>query len=118
MAKRDEEGFFYIVDRKKDMILTGGENVYSREVEEVMYAHPAVSEAAVIGLPDPTWGESVTAVVVLRQGDDGDRGGDHRPSAAIGWPATRSRSRCSSSTSCPKNVSGKILKRELRDQFA
>ncbi len=68
MARRDEEGFFYIVDRMKDMILTGGENVYSREVEEVIYAHPAVSEAAVIGLPDPTWGESVTAVVVLREG--------------------------------------------------
>jgi acyl-CoA synthetase (AMP-forming)/AMP-acid ligase II len=64
MARRDAEGFFYIVDRKKDMILTGGENVYSREVEEVLYTHPAVWEAAVIGLPDPTWGERVTAVVV------------------------------------------------------
>ena len=68
MAKRDDEGFFYIVDRKKDMIITGGENVYSREVEEVLYAHPAVSEAAVIGLPDATWGERVTAVVTLRAG--------------------------------------------------
>ena len=70
MARRDEEGFFYIVDRMKDMIITGGENVYSREVEEVIYTHPAVSEAAVIGLPDPTWGENVTAVVVLRPGTE------------------------------------------------
>ena len=68
MARRDDEGFFYIVDRMKDMIITGGENVYSREVEEVLYTHPGVSEAAVIGLPDPTWGERVTAVVVLREG--------------------------------------------------
>ena len=68
MARRDEEGFFYIVDRMKDMIITGGENVYSREVEEVLYTHPAVSEAAVVGLPDPIWGENVTAVVVLRPG--------------------------------------------------
>ena len=65
MARRDAEGFFYIVDRMKDMIITGGENVYSREVEEVLYTHPAVSEAAVVGLPDPVWGENVTAVVVV-----------------------------------------------------
>ena len=68
MARRDAEGFFYIVDRMKDMIITGGENVYSREVEEVLYTRPAVSEAAVVGLPDPVWGENVTAVVVLRPG--------------------------------------------------
>ncbi len=78
MARRDEEGFFYIVDRMKDMIITGGENVYSREVEEVLYTHPSVAEAAVVGLPDPMWGENVTAVIVLRAGDDGDRGRDHR----------------------------------------
>ena len=100
MARRDEEGFFYIVDRMKDMIITGGENVYSREVEEVIYTHPAVSEAAVIGLPDPTWGENVTAVVVLRAGHRGDRHGDHR---GLPRPAGRLQEaeagRCSS-TSC------------------
>ena len=78
MARRDEEGFFYIVDRMKDMIITGGENVYSREVEEVLYLHPSVAEAAVVGLPDPVWGENVTAVVVLRPGHHRDRGRDHR----------------------------------------
>ena len=67
VAKRDADGYFYIVDRKKDMIITGGENVYPAEVEAVLYAHPAVREAAVIGMPDPTWGEAVTAVVSLNE---------------------------------------------------
>ncbi len=117
MARRDEEGFFYIVDRKKDMILTGGENVYSREVEEVIYTHAAVSEAAVIGLPDPTWGESVTAVVVLREGmsvSDADIIAVCRDRLA-GYKKPK---RVEFIDELPKNVSGKILKRELRDRFA
>jgi acyl-CoA synthetase (AMP-forming)/AMP-acid ligase II len=117
MARRDEEGFFYIVDRKKDMIVTGGENVYSREVEEVIYAHPAVSEAAVIGLPDPTWGENVTAVVVLREGmtaSDAEIISVCRDRLA-GYKKPK---RVEFIDELPKNVSGKILKRELRDRFA
>jgi acyl-CoA synthetase (AMP-forming)/AMP-acid ligase II len=117
MARRDEEGFFYIVDRMKDMILTGGENVYSREVEEVIYTHPAVSEAAVIGLPDATWGESVTAVVVLKAGASAteaeivnacrDRlAGYKKPKRVVFMDEL------------PKTVSGKIVKRELRDKLA
>lgn len=66
LAVIDREGYVDIVDRKKDMIITGGENVYSIEVENVLYAHPAVLEAAVIGLPHPKWGEAVTAFVVLK----------------------------------------------------
>ncbi len=65
LGRLDEEGFLYIVDRKKDMIITGGENVYPREVEEVLYTHPLIAEAAVIGVPDPRWGETIKAVVVL-----------------------------------------------------
>ncbi|HVH32004.1 MAG TPA: long-chain fatty acid--CoA ligase, partial [bacterium] len=68
MAKMDEDGFFYIVDRKKDLIISGGLNVYPREVDEVLYAHPAVLEAAVVGMPDPYKGEVVKAFVVLRDG--------------------------------------------------
>jgi acyl-CoA synthetase (AMP-forming)/AMP-acid ligase II len=68
IGKFDEDGFLYLVDRKKDMIISGGENIYSREVEEAVVQHPAVSEVAVIGLPDEKWGESVCAVVVLRLG--------------------------------------------------
>lgn len=65
----DEEGFLYIVDRQKDMIITGGENIYPREIEEVLYAHPKILEAAVIGLPDPTWGERIHAVVARKEGE-------------------------------------------------
>ena len=64
----DENGFIYIVDRKKDMIITGGENVYPREVEEVLYRHPAVMECAVIGVPDAKWVERVHAVIVMKEG--------------------------------------------------
>jgi long-chain acyl-CoA synthetase len=66
MAKMDEDGYFYIVDRKKDMIVAGGYNIYPREVEEVLFEHPAVAEAAVVGVPDPYRGETVKAFVVLR----------------------------------------------------
>jgi long-chain acyl-CoA synthetase len=68
IGRMDEDGYIYIVDRKKDMIISGGENIYSREVEEVLYTHPAVQEAAVVGVPDEKWGESVKAVIVLREG--------------------------------------------------
>jgi fatty-acyl-CoA synthase len=69
VARADDEGFLYIVDRKKDMIITGGFNVYPREVEDVISTHPAVSAVAVIGVPDERWGESVKAVVVTRPGE-------------------------------------------------
>jgi len=68
VATVDEDGYIYIVDRKKDIIISGGENISSREVEEAVFAHPAVLECAVIGLPDPRWGESVMACVVQREG--------------------------------------------------
>ena len=68
IAYRDEDGFFYIVDRKKDMIITGGLNVYPREVEEVLYTHPAVREAVCAGIEDPYWGEMVKAYIVLKEG--------------------------------------------------
>ncbi len=64
----DEEGFIYVVDRKKDMIISGGENIYPKEVEEVLYSHPDILDAAVVGVPDPEWGESVKAYIVLKPG--------------------------------------------------
>ncbi|MEA2390508.1 MAG: long-chain acyl-CoA synthetase [Solirubrobacteraceae bacterium] len=70
MATVDEDGYFFIVDRKKDMIIRGGYNVYPREIEEVLYEHPAVSEAAVVGVPDDAMGEEVGAAVVLKPGED------------------------------------------------
>jgi fatty-acyl-CoA synthase len=68
LAKRDAEGYYYIVGRIKDMFISGGENVYPAEIESVLYAHPAVAEAAVIGIPDPKWGEVGRAIVALRPG--------------------------------------------------
>jgi acyl-CoA synthetase (AMP-forming)/AMP-acid ligase II len=64
----DQKGYIYLVDRKKDMVVTGGENVYPREVEEVLYRHPAVAEAAIIGVPDELWIERVHSVIVLKEG--------------------------------------------------
>lgn len=69
IAKRDEDGYFYIVDRKKDMIISGGFNIYPREVEEVLYEHPKVREAAVVGIPDPKYGESVKAFISIEEGE-------------------------------------------------
>jgi acyl-CoA synthetase (AMP-forming)/AMP-acid ligase II len=116
MARRDEEGFFYIVDRMKDMIISGGENVYSREVEEVLYGHPAVSEAAVIGLPDPTWGENVTAVIVLRDGMTATEA-EIIATARNRLANFKKPKRVIFLDELPKTVSGKIIKRELRERF-
>ncbi len=68
LGTTDDEGYIYLVDRKKDMIISGGYNIYAREVEEVLYTHPAIAEAAIIGVPDEEWGESVKALVVLAPG--------------------------------------------------
>ncbi len=111
---RDEDGCYWIVDRKKDMILRGGFNVYPREVEEVLYAHEAVVEAAVIGVPHESHGEEVKAVVALGAGRDGQRGGRSSPSARSAWPPTSTRASWSFWTRLPKGPTGKILKRELR----
>jgi feruloyl-CoA synthase len=70
VARIDEDGFLYIVDRLKDVIIVGGENVYSQEVEEALRAHPRLNDVAVIGRPDPAWGEVVVAVVVTSDGGD------------------------------------------------
>jgi len=74
LAKRDEDGYFYIIDRKKDMIIAGGFNIYPREVEEVLYEHPKILEAAVAGIPDPYRGETVKAFVVLKKGQEATEG--------------------------------------------
>jgi acyl-CoA synthetase (AMP-forming)/AMP-acid ligase II len=115
MARRDDEGFFYIVDRMKDMIITGGENVYSREVEEVLYTHPGVAEAAVIGLPNPMWGEKIVAVIQPRAGMTVD------PDELIELCRAQMASYKKPKhvvfvEELPRNAAGKILKRELRDQ--
>ena len=115
VGRWDENGYLYIVDRKKDMILTGGENVYPREVEEVLYQHPAVVEAAVVGAPDPKWGEKIVAVVCLRS----DASGEELIAFCRERIASYKKPRhVVFIDALPKNASGKILKRELRDRIA
>jgi long-chain acyl-CoA synthetase len=115
IGSQDADGYFYIFDRLKDMIVTGGENVYSGEVEAVIYTHPAVHEVAVFGIPDPRWGEMVKACVVLKPGKtlttDELIAYCRRSLANFKVP----RSIEFSQTELPKSGSGKILKRLLRD---
>jgi long-chain acyl-CoA synthetase len=117
LATVDEEGYIYLVDRKKDMIVTGGENVYSTEVEAVLYAHPAVKEAAVISIPDPDWGEAVHACIALRDGVPAtaeeitefcrERMANYKVPRSIEFIEGE----------LPKGGTGKILKKQLREKF-
>jgi long-chain acyl-CoA synthetase len=112
----DDNGYLYIVDRLKDMIITGGENVYSREVEEVLYTRPEVEECAVIGLPDPEWGERVTAFIMLRPGEpfDKDKLNAYMKSRLSPFKVPKEYLTVSD---FPRSPAGKILKRELKKQF-
>jgi long-chain acyl-CoA synthetase len=112
---QDADGSFYILDRLKDMIVTGGENVYSGEVEAVIYSHPAVLEVAVFGIPDPKWGEIVKACVVLKPGKTltADELVAYCRQSLANFKVPRSIE--FSETELPKSGSGKILKRLLRD---
>ena len=111
----DKEGYFSIVDRKKDMIIRGGFNVYPRDVEEVLYEHPAVAEVAVLGIPDATMGEEVKAFIYLKAGasvnEEDIRAFCKERVAAYKYPRTI----VFLDAPLPKNATGKILKRELRD---
>ena len=111
----DDHGFLYLVDRAKDMIVTGGENVYSTEVEDVLYRHPAVLEAAVFGIPDATWGEVVHAVVVPRAEVDPDELIAYCRGAIAGYK-TPKRIELRAEP-LPKSGAGKVLKRELRAPY-
>ena len=113
MATMDEDGYFFIVDRKKDMIIRGGYNVYPRELEEVLYEHPAVAEAAVIGIPDDRLGEEVAAAVVLKHGvgADPEELTRHMKERVAAYKYPR---RIWLVDALPKTPTGKILKRGIR----
>jgi long-chain acyl-CoA synthetase len=117
LATIDEENFIYIVDRAKDMIISGGENIYCVEVENAIYTHPAVLEVAVIGIPDETWGEAVHAVVVCKPGMQvtSDELIEHARTLIAGYKVPRSIE--FSQDALPKSGAGKILKRDLRDKY-
>jgi long-chain acyl-CoA synthetase len=106
----DEDGYLYLHDRVKDMIVSGAENVYPAEVENVLHAHPQVVDAAVIGIPDDRWGETVKAIVVVAADE------------LVAWTRDRlAHYKCPTSVdfvdALPRNASGKVLKRELREQY-
>jgi long-chain acyl-CoA synthetase len=115
-AYSDAEGYIYLFDRFKDMIISGGENVYPAEIENILLSHPAVSEVAVIGVPHRRWGETPKAIVVPR---DGEITTEHD---LIAYTRTRlARYKCPTSVVfvevLPRNASGKLLKRELRRMY-
>ena len=115
LGYHDDRGFIFLVDRAKDMIVTGGENVYSTEVEDVLYRHPAVLEAAVFGIPDPRWGEAVHAVVVARSDVSGDDLLAHCRTAIAAYKVPKSLE--FRREPLPKSGAGKVLKRELREPY-
>jgi len=117
VGRMDEDGYVYILDRIKDMIISGGENVYPAEVENAIVGHPSVVEVAVIGVPDDTWGESVKAVVVLRSGCETTAADiiAHAKRSIASYKVPQS---VDFVDALPKNASGKLLKRELRERYS
>ncbi len=116
LVREDEEGFLYVVDRKKDMIISGGENIYAAEIEDLLYTHPKILEAAVIGVPDPKWGENVKAIVVPKPNETlieseiinyckNNLAGYKKPKSIVFVE------------SLPRNQAGKILKYVLRKKY-
>jgi long-chain acyl-CoA synthetase len=114
MALQDEEGYYYIVDRKKDMLISGGVNIYPREIEEVLYSHPDILDVAVIGVPDPVWGESVKAIVVPRKELEEKEVMGYCEGKLASYKKPKS---VDFVDELPRNPSGKILKVELRSQY-
>ena len=116
LVRRDAEGYVYVVDRKKDMIISGGENVYPAEIEEVLYKHPKILECAVLGVHDEKWGESIKAVVVCKPGEQLSEQEviDYCKSHLASYKKPRS---VDFVESLPRSALGKVLKRVLREQY-
>jgi acyl-CoA synthetase (AMP-forming)/AMP-acid ligase II len=117
IGRFDARGHLHILDRQHDMIISGGSNIYSREVEDILTRHPAVSEAIVFGLPDPEWGENVASAIVLREGY-----ADVDADTLIAFcrehlGSFKKPKRIEFVTELPKNAYGKVLRRDLRDRF-
>lgn len=115
LGRADAESNIYLVDRAKDMMVTGGENVYSTEVEEALYSHPKVLETTVFGIPDDKWGETIHAVVVPRESVTADELIEHCRARIAGYKVPRSIE--FRDTELPKSGPGKVLKRELRKPY-
>ena len=116
IATWDEDGYVFIVDRSKDMIISGGENIYSTQVESAIHKHQGVLECAVIGIPDDEWGEAVKAVVVMKPGESATEA-DIINTARKHLASYQKPKSVDFVDSLPKAPTGKILKRELRDPY-
>jgi fatty-acyl-CoA synthase len=116
LGKVDEEGYLYLVDRKKDMICSGGVNIYPSDIEAILLSHPGILESAVIGVPDPKWGEAVKAVVVLREGQEVSEKDvvQYCRANLAGYQVPKS---VEFVQSLPRNPSGKVLRKELRAPY-
>jgi acyl-CoA synthetase (AMP-forming)/AMP-acid ligase II len=116
LARVDAEGYVYIVDRSKDMIISGGFNIYPTEVEQALYSHPAVYEAVVVGVPDETWGEAVKAVIVLRDGHRTTEADviQHCKRQLADFKKPRS---VDFVADLPRNPNGKIARKLVRERF-
>ncbi|MDA8192409.1 MAG: long-chain fatty acid--CoA ligase [Thermaerobacter sp.] len=117
LARQDDEGFFYLVDRQKDMLISGGENVYPVEVEQVLYRHPAVREVAVIGVPDARWGEVPLAVIALREGAQAPSLADLTAFCESQLARFKIPKHVVVTEGLPRNATGKVLKTVLRKQY-
>jgi long-chain acyl-CoA synthetase len=115
LGRMDWHGYLFLLDRAKDMIITGGSNVYAVEVEAALAVHPAVKDVAVVGVPDRTWGETVVAVVVVDGRPDEADLAEHCALQLAGYKRPR---RWVFRDSLPRNAYGKVLKRQLRDELA
>jgi acyl-CoA synthetase (AMP-forming)/AMP-acid ligase II len=117
LATVDEDGYIYIVDRKKDMIISGGENIYPREIEELLYTHPAILEASVIGVPHHYWGETVKAVVALKKGMKATEE-EIIQFCKENLASYKKPTSVDFLEALPKSAQGKILKKELKEMYA
>jgi long-chain acyl-CoA synthetase len=115
LGYRDEDGFYYVVDRKSDMIIRAGENIYPREIDEVLYQHPKVKDAATVGVPDPLYGEEVKSFVVLRAGEQAIEQEllDHCRKLLADFKCPKA---IEIIDDIPKGPTGKLLKRELQNR--
>jgi len=112
----DEDGFIYVVDRKKDMIVSAAMNIYPTETEHILYSHPAILECAVIGVPDDKWGEAAKAIVVLKEGESAAEADiiDYCRDKMASYKKPKS---VDFVDSLPRNMSGKVLKKILREPY-
>ena len=114
MGRVDSDGFYYLESRKHDMVISGGVNIYPREIEDHLHTHPAILEAAVVGVPDPEWGETLRAFIVVRSGQSVSETEviDYCRSGLADFKRPR---KVTFLEELPRNPTGKVLKRELRD---